>query len=204
MGFPFRNSGEIISRRPLRAIMLKKLLQVIYEELNSFHLRLALVYLFLAPLPVSVGGRVRTFILRFVGFRIGRGTLMVGTPLFTGRGNIYQRLTIGENCWFNIGCHFELGGAIQIENHVSLGHEVLLLSSSHEIGLSNHRAGSLFTKPIRINDGAWIGSRSTILPGVTIGAGAIVAAGSVVTKDVPANTIVAGVPAKVIRSLTGE
>jgi maltose O-acetyltransferase len=129
---------------------------------------------------------------------------MVGMPLFTGMGNIYQRLTIGENCWFNIGCHFELGGAVQIENHVSLGHEVLLLTSSHEISLSNHRAGPLFTKPIHIKDGAWIGSRTTILPGVTIGAGAIVGAGSVVTKDVLPNTMVAGVPAKIIRTLNDE
>jgi maltose O-acetyltransferase len=68
----------------------------------------------------------------------------------------------------------------------------------------SRRAGDLKAEPVTIGDGAWIGARATILPGVTIGGGAVVAAGSVVTRDLPANVLAGGVPARVIRELTVE
>jgi maltose O-acetyltransferase len=82
-----------------------------------------------------------------------------------------------------------------------LGHEVMLMTSSHEIGSDEHRAGPLYTAPITIKDGVWIGSRSVVLPGVTVGAGSVVAAGAIVTKDVPPHTLVGGVPARIIREI---
>jgi maltose O-acetyltransferase len=96
---------------------------------------------------------------------------------------------------------FDLGAEIRIGSHVSIGHDVLVLTISHQIGSSRHRALTPFAKPVDIGSGAWIGSRSTILPGVTIGSGAIVAAGSVVHHDVAPNTMVAGVPARAIKAL---
>ena len=66
------------------------------------------------------------------------------------------------------------------------------------MGSAQRRAGELTTLPVTIDDGAWIGARSTILPGITIGAGAIISAGAVVNKDVPPNTVVAGSPARVV------
>ncbi|MEP7190805.1 MAG: DapH/DapD/GlmU-related protein, partial [Roseiflexaceae bacterium] len=81
------------------------------------------------------------------------------------------------------------------------GHHVVVLTGSHEVGPPSQRAAALYTKTVTIGDGAWLGARCTILPGVTIGAGAIVAAGAVVNRDVPPNTLVAGIPAHVVKSL---
>jgi acetyltransferase-like isoleucine patch superfamily enzyme len=79
----------------------------------------------------------------------------------------------------------------------------MILTSSHELGPTMQRAGPLFRRPVRIGQGAWVGARSVVLPGVSIGDGAVVAAGSMVTKDVPPNVLVGGVPASVRRSLPG-
>ena len=80
-----------------------------------------------------------------------------------------------------------------------LEHQVLLMTTSHEIGLSVRRADLAYARPVTIADGARLGARSTILPGVTIGAGAVVAAGALVNKDVLPHTTVAGIPAKIVR-----
>jgi maltose O-acetyltransferase len=78
------------------------------------------------------------------------------------------------------------------------------LTVDHEIGPSENRCGEVLVAPVIIGDGAWLASRVTILPGVTVGNGSIVAAGAVVTHDVPPNTLVAGVPARVVRDLPEE
>jgi acetyltransferase-like isoleucine patch superfamily enzyme len=179
-----------------------KIRQLLREEFAGIHLRLLIARMLLALLPIHVGGRVRTMILKLIGFQIGRGTIMAGMPTIILDGNTYKKLVIGEGCWINIDCMFDLGAEIRIGSKVSIGHGVLVLTRSHEIGTSRQRAVTLFTKPVNICNGVWLGSRSTILPGVTIGAGAIVAAGSVVHHDVPPNTLVAGVPARVIKELS--
>jgi maltose O-acetyltransferase len=179
-----------------------KIRQLLREEFAGVHLRLLMARILLAPLPIHVGGRVRAMILRLIGFQIGRGTIIAGMPTITLEGNTYKKLVIGEGCWINIGCLFDLGAEIRIGNKVAIGHGVLVLTRSHEIGTSRQRAFTLITKPVSIGSGVWLGSRSTILPGVTIGAGAIVAAGSVVHQDVAPNTLVAGVPARVVKQLS--
>ena len=82
-----------------------------------------------------------------------------------------------------------------------LGHEVSIITSSHEIGPTERRAYGSVAEPVVIEPGAWIGARATLLPGVTIGKGAIVGAGAVVTRSVEADTLVAGVPARMLRRL---
>jgi len=178
-----------------------KLSSVFREEVAAFHWRLIWARMVLAPLPPNVGSRLRTAVLRRVGFPIGRGTLFWGTPTITGSGDIYSRLRIGDYCWFNMGCFFDLGAPIEIGDRVALGHQVMLMTGSHELGGAERRAGSYVVAPVRIDSGAWLGSRATVLPGIHIGAGAIVAAGALVTKDVPAHTLVAGVPARPLREL---
>jgi acetyltransferase-like isoleucine patch superfamily enzyme len=84
---------------------------------------------------------------------------------------------------------------------VAVGPGVYFITGTHRIGSHTQRAGPVIAAPIRVGDGVWIGARAILLPGVTVGAGAIVAAGAVVTRDVPADTLVAGVPAQVKRSL---
>jgi maltose O-acetyltransferase len=148
-----------------------------------------------------VGARLRAAALRLAGFQIGRGTTFAGMPAIAGNGELRPRLRVGDCCWVNVGLRLDLSERIEIGDHVTIGHEVLLLTSGHHFGGSQHRAGALSVAPVRIGHGAWLGARCTILAGVTVGAGAVVAAGAVVTRDVPPNTLVGGGPARVLREL---
>jgi maltose O-acetyltransferase len=185
-------------------VLADKLARVAYEELAPFHLRATLTRILGSLLPRYVGARVKARMLALSGVRVGRGTLLYEIPGMYGFGDIYSRLTIGAGVIMNVGCFFDLNGPVTIEPGVSLGHEVKVLTSSHDIGDTQRRAGPLTIAPVTIKGGAWVGARSLILPGITIGAGSIVAAGSIVTRDVAANTLVAGVPARVVRQLGGE
>ena len=95
--------------------------------------------------------------------------------------------------------HTDCGKNIHIGDDVLIGHNVCLLTLNHDFEIE--KRAELHPSPVHIKDKAWIGSNTTILPGVTIGEGAIVAAGAVVTKDVMAKTIVGGVPAKLIKKI---
>lgn len=181
---------------------MRKLGLVLWEELGAFHLRLFLSRIILAPFPIYVAQRLRVVVLRLAGIQIGHGTVMWGAPRIIGhRKGFHQLLQIGNNCMLNFNCLFDLADRITIGNGVSFGQEVALITGTHEIGAVSKRAGVLSPQPIYIEDGAWLGARSVVLPGVTVGRGAIVAAGAVVVSDVLPNTIVGGVPARVIREL---
>jgi acetyltransferase-like isoleucine patch superfamily enzyme len=117
-------------------------------------------------------------------------------PFYTNFG---QFISIGKNVFINHACSFLDLGGITIEDQVLIGPRVNLVTENHPADPAERR--SLITKPIVIKRNAWIGASATILPGVTIGENAIVAAGAVVSKDVPANTIVGGIPAKFIKSI---
>ena len=106
---------------------------------------------------------------------------------------------IGNNVYLNY--NVDVRKNTFIGDNVNIGPNTLIISDSHEIGNKFKRAGKSTFKDIIIQDGCWIGANVTILGGVTIGNGSIIAAGSVVTKDVSLNTLVGGVPAKVIRKL---
>jgi len=179
------------------------------EETAGLHGRLLIAKVILAPLPVYVGSRVRSFVLRGLGFQIGAGTLLWGLPTITGPRSLHQRLSIGRECWINLGLLINLGDcdkeyAVVIEDRVAIGHEVMILTETHTIGSPSRRAGRVHALPVHIGAGSWLGARCTILPGVRVGPGAVVAAGAVVTRDVPANTLVAGVPARGLREYNDE
>lgn len=106
---------------------------------------------------------------------------------------------IGERLFMNSGCKFQDQGGIFIGNDCLLGHNVTLCSINHNP--DPDRRGDMEFKPIRIEDKVWLGANVTVCPGVTIGEGAIVAAGAVVTKDVAPRTVVGGVPAKYIKGI---
>jgi acetyltransferase-like isoleucine patch superfamily enzyme len=120
----------------------------------------------------------------------------VFVPFFTNFGRFTR---IGRNVFINHACSFLDMGGITIEDHVLIGPKVNLITENHPIDPADRRA--LICKPIVIKRNAWIGAAATILPGVTIGENAVVAAGAVVSRDVPANTIVGGVPAKFIKAI---
>ena len=110
-----------------------------------------------------------------------------------------KNIRIGKNVFVNAGCCFQDQGGITLGDGTLVGHRVVLATLNHSEDPA--RRGDLVPAPIVTGTNSWIGANATILPGVTIGDGAIVAAGAVVTRDVPAMTIVGGVPAKKLRSL---
>lgn len=118
-------------------------------------------------------------------------------PFYTDCG---KNITVGKNVFFNSGCKLQDQGGITIGDNALIGHNVVLATLNHNLD-PEHRA-DLIPAPIHIGKNVWIGANASVMPGVTIGDGAIVAAGAVVTKDVPTNTVAAGVPAKPIRKCT--
>jgi len=123
-------------------------------------------------------------------------TTAIQVPLYI---NIGKFTRIGKNVFINHDCTFLDIGGITIEDDVLVGPKVSLITEEHPLNPAERKA--LLVKPVVIKQNAWIGAGATVLAGVTVGENAVVAAGAVVTKDVPANTVVAGIPAKVIRTI---
>lgn len=112
-----------------------------------------------------------------------------------------QNLRVKTNTFINSGCMFYCGAPISIGERCNLAMQVMFCTATHEIGEVSRRAGAPQFAPIVVGDGCWIGARATILPGVTIGEGCIIAAGALVHRDCAPNGLYAGVPAKRIRDL---
>lgn len=130
-----------------------------------------------------------------IGSKIDKSTTIFA-PFYTNFG---RYISIGKNVFINHACSFLDMGGITIGDNVLIGPKVNLVSENHPIDPSQRN--SLIGKPIIIKNNAWIGASATILPGITVGENSIVAAGAIVTKDVPDNTIVAGNPAKQLKSI---
>jgi maltose O-acetyltransferase len=110
-------------------------------------------------------------------------------------------VAIGADTWVNHRCYFDTRARIEIGSSCDLGEEVMLSTSAHRPGTSERRAGAFDPQPIAVGDGVWIGARATLLPGVTVGDGCVVAAGAVVAGDCEANGLYAGVPARRVKEL---
>jgi acetyltransferase-like isoleucine patch superfamily enzyme len=121
-------------------------------------------------------------------------SVVVFPPFHTEFG---KNLTVGKGVFINLGCRFQDTGGITIGDGTLVGHGSTLTTLNHHV--DPDRRADMIPAPIRIGRKVWLGAAVTVVPGVTISDGAIVGAGAVVTQDVPANAIVAGVPAKVIR-----
>ncbi len=161
----------------------------IFRRFGSYGEDVVLLWLsFVANVPFHSFRRV---FFRFAGIKIGRGsTIHVGAKFYQPSG-----ISIGEGSL--IGDHVVLDGRapLRIGSHVDFASQVMIYNSQHDIHAVDFGAVSA---PVTIEDYVFVGPRAIILPGVTIGKGAVVAAGAVVTKDVPAGSVVGGVPAKVI------
>lgn len=138
---------------------------------------------------------IRDLLSQITGSTIDE-TVVVFTPLYINYG---KHTSIGKNVFINFDCTFLDLGGITIEDGVLIAPKVSLLSESHPVSPKNRH--SLVPKPIHIKKNAWIGANATILHGVTIGENSVVAAGSVVSADVPDNVIVGGTPAKIIKEI---
>jgi maltose O-acetyltransferase len=182
---------------------LKKLLHVLADEIHAIHPRYLMVQLLVSMLPHNSLCRVRTVLYRLVGFKIGKGALILGKLTLTCDGPIANRLSIGAGSRINSPFYAELNAPIVIGRRVSVGHNVVFVTTDHDTGNALDRAGTTKSDGIIVEDGAWIGARATILPGVTIGHGSVVAAGSLVTQSVLANKLVGGVPARAVKTLDG-
>jgi maltose O-acetyltransferase len=178
-----------------------RLLAVLREELEVFDPAKAAAQAVSAALPHLAFSRTRTLVLRGAGFRMGPRSRVMGSLMVTGRGDHRTLFSIGDECMITGPLMVDLEAPVRIGDRVHIGHDGLLLTVDHRIGSARQRCGASDRRPIVIEDGAWLGARVTVLPGVTIGAGSVVAAGAVVTRDVPPNTVVAGVPARVLREL---
>ncbi|MGR9013563.1 MAG: DapH/DapD/GlmU-related protein [Gammaproteobacteria bacterium] len=147
----------------------------------------------------------RLFLFRRLCLKLGK--IEIGNNASVcGRGWIYGRgqLSLGRDTWLSPGVIFytHIEAPIKIGERCDIGPAVEFITGGHLIGTASRRAGIGTAKPIVIQDGCWIGASARILGGVTIGAGSVVAAGSVVTRDVPADALVAGVPAEVKKKLS--
>ncbi len=136
---------------------------------------------------------IREIMTELTGKKID-GTFRMFPPFYTDFG---KNITIGKNVFINSGCHFQDQGGIEIGDGCLIGHNVVLATINHDLYPENNRINHY--APIKLGKSVWVGSNATILSGVTVGDWAVVAAGAVVTRDVPPFTIVGGVPAKVIR-----
>jgi acetyltransferase-like isoleucine patch superfamily enzyme len=117
-------------------------------------------------------------------------------PFYTDCG---KNIRIGKGVFINAGCQFQDQGGITIGDYALIGPKTVIATLNHD--MQPEKRANLHPAPVRIGSRVWIGANCTVLPGVTIGDGAVVAAGAVVTKDVAPNTVVGGVPARTIKTI---
>ena len=139
--------------------------------------------------------RVRELLAELTGTEIAESVTLF-PPLTADFG---RNLRLGERVFINSGCRFQDQGGITVGDDCLIGHDVVMATLNHDMDPS--RRADLHPAPIVVGNRVWIGAKATVLPGVTIGEDAVVGAGSVVTKDVPAGTVVVGSPARVVREV---
>ena len=128
-----------------------------------------------------------------------RGSLRVFPPFYTDFG---KNIAVGDEVFINACCHFQDHGGVTLGDGCQIGHNVVFATLDH--GLAPEDRKTTYPAPIVLGKNVWVGSNATILSGVTVGDNAVVAAGAVVTKDVAANTVVGGIPARLIKSIKNE
>ena len=141
--------------------------------------------------------RVRELFFQLIGKPLDE-TFCLFPPFYTDYG---QNITVGKNVFINTGCRFQDQGGIVLGDGALIGHNVVLATLNHDEDPTKRHI--LHPAPLILGKNVWIGANAAVVPGVTIGEGAVVAAGAVVTRDVPPGVVVGGVPAKAIRHING-
>lgn len=158
-------------------------------------------FLFSLPRFRTLNALKSLYLRLFFGARIGRRVVYYsGVWVFTGR-----RLVIGDDVDFARGVLVTTDGGLEIGDRTLIGYGTQILTRNHRIPEFPARIfdSGHVPAPVKIGCDVWLGANCVVLPGVTIGDGAVIAAGAVVTKDVPSGAIAAGVPAKVVRYRNG-
>jgi acetyltransferase-like isoleucine patch superfamily enzyme len=189
------------SSSPRRSSLLRRVRRIAEDETAQLSVALWLTLELMSLLPSYTFPRLRMRLLRLVGTNVGRRTVFCGRISISGSRNAQRRLTIGTDCMINEGCRFDAGAPITIGDNVHFGQDVAILTTTHAIGARHERCGPHRREPVTVGDGTWVGARVLILPGVTVGAGCVIAAGAVVTRSVADDSLVGGVPARVLRKL---
>lgn len=178
--------------------------QIVAELPGSLHTRLTLANLAGRLLPWPIGPLLRSRLYRLAGLAKVHASafIMNNLELISGQPGMYEKLVIGQGAVIGHHVTINLDAEVSMGTNVSIGPFVRIYTGTHQIGPgSNRRVSALLARPVRVGDGCWIGLCAVILPGVTIGRGCIVAAGSVVGQDMPPNSYVEGNPARVTRQL---
>jgi maltose O-acetyltransferase len=148
--------------------------------------------------------RFRANALRLLGVHAGPGARINTGYIMTGPRGAKNNLILGANSELGRGVVIDLTDRVEIGDHVKIGARAMILTSSHELGPREHRAGPVQTAPVSIGEGAEIGPGAILLPGITIGARAVIEENSVVVKDVPPEARMRGNPAAVVKVVSSE
>ncbi|NDK16314.1 MAG: acyltransferase [Armatimonadetes bacterium CG_4_10_14_0_8_um_filter_66_14] len=166
-------------------------------------LRFAVMAVAMAVFRLAVLPPCRAAFLRLLGARIGRGVVLHDVRFF----NCYRRgfggLRLGDNCFIGDECMIDLADEVILADQVTLAERVTVLTHLN-VGYADHPLQEYFpamSAPVRLEHGCFVGANATLLAGVTVGPRSFIAAGSVVTQDVPAGYLVGGVPAKPLRRI---
>jgi len=147
-------------------------------------------------LTFNDAAEIRALFSELIGKKVDESFLLI-PPFYTAGGD---EIRVGHNVFVNQNCTFYDLGGLHIADDVLIGPNVSIITTSHPVDPSQRRAATI-GKPIMIETNVWIAAGATIIGGVTVGENSVAGAGSVVTKDVPPNTLVGGNPARVIRSI---
>jgi acetyltransferase-like isoleucine patch superfamily enzyme len=162
--------------------------------------------LFLLLYRLMIFPQLRRPFLRMLGAKVGKNTVIHRVDFFNHYRKGFPAITLGNDCFLGDGTILDLADTIHVEDQVTIAERVTILTHTN-VGYIDHPLQGFFpsfTSPVTIKAGSFVGACVTILPGVRIGRQSFIAAGSVVTKDVPDHVLVGGVPAKVLRDLSDK
>jgi acetyltransferase-like isoleucine patch superfamily enzyme len=169
-------------------------------EFSNLRWRLLFCTLLARLLPDGRAMGLRTGLVRLIGLNIGAGTRFLGMPkLQTSPGPLRPRLQIGSHCAIGVRVVLEFGDVITIGDRVTLADGVVVLTTTHQLGPKEHRAGALVRNRVVIGNDVAVGADAIILPGATIGDGARVLPNSVVNVSVAPGVTISGIPARPLR-----
>ncbi len=180
-----------------------KLAYYLKDLLQGIHLKYRLANLACSILPDGASGPIRTWLYRNIGLDIAGGAfIMSNLRLVSGMSSFYKKLHVGPGVITGARVTINLDAEVTLGRNVAIGPEVIIYTGTHPLGPgSQRRLSQVISKPVKIEDGCWIGLAAIILPGVTIGHGSVIAAGAVITQDVPPDSYAEGNPARVVRQL---